>query len=101
MAHIEHTTTVELWPRRKVQAVSGIGKSLLYSQMRTGLYPTAIKCGASARWISLEAEQMRDFVIARPDATKEERRAFVAALIAKRPKVTDLDIQTFEPRVAS
>jgi predicted DNA-binding transcriptional regulator AlpA len=77
--------TRQLWPLQIVTTVSGRGKSRIYSDVRNGTYPPPVKDGAAARWLSDEIESARDFLVANPCATDDQKRTFVAALIAKRP----------------
>ena len=74
-----------LWPLPKVSETIGASKSRIYALQRDGAFPPSIHAGTSARWLSDEIEAYRDFVIAHPGATDDDKRAFVANLVAERP----------------
>jgi predicted DNA-binding transcriptional regulator AlpA len=69
-----------------VMDARGCRKTRLNDDVRDGTFPPPIRDGTSSRWLSDEVEAMLDFIVANPAATKDDKRAFVAELIAKRPQ---------------
>lgn len=61
----DSNVSVELWPLKTVLAKTGMSRSYIYREMKTGGFPGQVLVGRSARWTSIDVQQWIDVQIAR------------------------------------
>lgn len=69
----DSNANVELWPLKTVVAKTGMSRSYIYREMKTGGFPGQVLVGRSARWASTDIQQWIGTQIARSKRRSEQR----------------------------